>query len=302
MAVLRLCCSAWLCTMVYGLLWLSPAQAAGVSFALGTRPASANFRLFNAKGKVVREGKTPFVGLLPPGQYRLTIEKGGYFREARTIVLLPGQPKVLQIQLMQAHKASQIPLLTRPSPRRRKLSGQRPVTSPSSDTSTKPPVRKKSKVPDTNREIPSPRQRIRPQHGEMRPVSRQTKKKRRKKRKPSKSGIPWIPLISTGALAIGGGVFYAISGSYLTTSRDRNNTQVEAFAAYGQARSYRSTGNFLLIACGAAALVTGFLFFWQPSSRNKVRSRQDIPIVGQAMPQRLEGARYRTITLHRSFL
>lgn len=90
-------------TLLLGLLWLCSGTSAfaadKASMALATKPAAANYVLYNVQGKIVLQGKTPYIGMVAAGRYRLIIQKPGFFPEQRSIQVQGGQQKILQITL-----------------------------------------------------------------------------------------------------------------------------------------------------------------------------------------------------------
>lgn len=289
-------------------------KASSASFALATTPAGASFTLYNVKGEIIKLGKTPFVGMLPAGRYRLVIQKPGFFLEQRGIVVQVGQQKIVQVKMFpQATKkpgknsqgSKPVAGTTRVKPATRAMSRtktrKKATTSPSpTPRNTKTPTPRNTKTPTTGPPPPPAANEIPPgKRGGQTPAPRQVRigkdgspanSKRadlaKKEKQPGKAKrkIPWIPLAAAAGLAIGGGIFWGLSESALTASKDRNKTQVEAYNEYQQARSHRSTAVFMLAGGGIALGLAGLFYFWPPSpkkGKGKGRYRNDdIPMIG----------------------
>ncbi|TNE49702.1 MAG: hypothetical protein EP343_10770 [Deltaproteobacteria bacterium] len=132
--------------------WPAVHAANTASMALATQPAGANYTLYNIQGKVVLTGKTPYIGLVPEGRYRLVIQKPGFFPEQRSLQITGGQQKILQVTLF-------------PKP-----AGTAPTTPPQPRAGTTPtPARPAAQPPA--RPAPRPRPVARPAP-DLRPVVR----------------------------------------------------------------------------------------------------------------------------------
>lgn len=254
-----------MCLLGGWLLLVRPVDAAKqASIALATVPSGSSFVLTNSQGKRVAEGKTPFIGVLSPGPYRLVLTKDGHFGEQRTIRVEEGQQKIVRIELM---KKSSTPSRTAPPVQRR------PVV-------VRPPVRRVRVLP------PRPvgkRESARNSPPARRVVNKNGTKNVPKAKKPA---IPWIPLAAAGALAIAGGVFWGLSNGSFDASRDRTRFQVDAFREYQQARTHRSTATFLFAASGVGVALGVLFYFWKPSKKKKRSTLDDrTTIVGQTLQQ-----------------
>jgi len=82
------------CGVLEGRAW------AEVPLALGTKPEGASFQLLDGQGKRVLEGKTPFVGKIAAGVYRLVIQRAGFYEEARSLRVEAGKPVFLDVELI----------------------------------------------------------------------------------------------------------------------------------------------------------------------------------------------------------
>ncbi len=242
-----------------GLLWLTPATAwSATSIAIDTRPSHSSLQLFDAKGKRLLDVKTPYIGQLPTGHYRLIIEHQGYYRESRTL-FVQSSPIILRISLMPLPTSSQ----QRKSP----------------STSTKKSQYKKKKSSSALLKIPSKKA------STSAPATKKLLKEQRGIKKASlMSRIPWTPLLAGVALGVAGGIFFIISEGNFAYAQEKNHTQREAYKSYQDALSQRSTGTFLLVAGGAAFVVSAFLFWHRPQKRRRRKSKYtkspSAPILG----------------------
>jgi len=249
-------------------VWAAPKAA---RFALDTKPSGAMMRLLDSKGKEVAKGKTPFIGVIPFGRYRLILEHSGYYQESRTISFQDAQAKILSITLMaKAAKAK-----TTPTPVRkvtpRKIPPKRRAAERTVPKRKAPPVRRAKE----GVENPMLHRRTPP------------KKKKSKKKAKKKTGrqISWITVIAAGGLGVAGGIVFGLYQSKLSASQDKNSTQVDAYTSFREAGSYRSISLFLFAAAGAAAAISVFLYFRGPSKGKGRRNGIDrVPIMGRVSP------------------
>lgn len=89
----------WIMLVFCGGVWEARARA-DVPLALGTKPEGASFQLLDGQGKRVLEGKTPFVGKIAAGVYRLVIQRAGFYEEARSLRAESGKPVFLDVELI----------------------------------------------------------------------------------------------------------------------------------------------------------------------------------------------------------
>jgi hypothetical protein len=293
--------SIWLLIGLY--LYNTPlyvqTNTAGATVALATTPLKVSFAFYDIKGRLVHSGYTPFVGNLPPGRYRLLLEKDKYFSEQRSLTLHAGQQKILQIELLPEsaphadpasptvpapHTPKTQPQPTGPSPKVADPSSPPPRTDPPQTATTIPSSlphtsQEKQSKPEAPRPTPPP---ISSDPPSTQPASGVAHKSSDSAPKPAARNIPWIPLGAAVALAVAGGIFWAISSNNLEASKDRNRFQIDAYQDYQQARSHRSTATFLLAGGGVAIGLAAMFYFWPPSTAGlkKRIHPPDSPVMG----------------------
>lgn len=246
------------------------------SIALATVPGKSSFQIVDATGKVVLQGDTPYIGVLAAGRYRLVLKKAGFFQEQRSIKVSAGQQTIIRVELMKqsstatppATRAPVKPGATAPPPR------QVAVPTPTRRVAPRVQPLKPEVRPVTRRVVVRPAP-VRPAPTRPAPKATPGKKvasaptKPGEKAKPKPRRIPWIPLAAAGGLAIAGAVFWGLADASLNDSKDKAKLQVEAYQAYQQARTNRSTSTFLFAAGGAALGLAALFYFWNPSKKKK---------------------------------
>lgn len=303
----------WVGLVVCGWLFGAVAWAQeDVPLALGTKPEGASFQLLDAQGKRVLEGKTPFVGKIASGVYRLVIQQVGYYDESRSLRVEVGKPVFLNVEMivqtgpwtppvgamppplvrgvslppatrLPATNASSRPTQARVVPARLTPPSSAPVVRdasppPPPDGRTDPRSQDASPKTTTDTSPNAPPDRALPP-----PVSQPTTRKKVAATQPTKKAdktprsIPWVPLAIAAACGIAGGVFFGLSQGSLDAANDRKRTQIDAYSEHLNAQSNRTTAFSLLIAGGAALAVAGLMYSGILKSRSSASrtSRDD---------------------------
>jgi hypothetical protein len=246
-----------------------------VAFALTTRPDKCTFSLMNTQGKTVQSGASPFIGKVPIGRYRLVVQCPAHLKEARVLNIQKATVlMVAPFPVPRGRTPARAPVPRRSLPRRtvtpRKATPPR-TTVRKAGTTSAPTVRKAApkKRAAPLRFAPPVRKSATPALSSK--PSKATKTLKRKR------PIPWIPIVTGGALLIAGGVFFILSQNSLSYADNKNNFQLMAYREYLTARDHRSTAFFLLIAGGVAMAISGVMYFWGWPSKRKGRKFYDPP-------------------------